>query len=279
VLITLFFSLSVSKLPQYVTPVIPLIAIALGAWFDRVAARPECGWGRSFPGSPLRVGVALGIAALSVGSLAALTLGPQALREIEAMRPGQAIATAALLLGWAVALLAAQRRRHLGRLMGATAGGVVTLIVWLKVMTFFIAPNHYCKSLIEHVRPGLDSGATLISSGSYLPTVSFYTGRRVLINGGAGEITFGSRQIPDEERRAWFTEGVDDLRRRLSGPAPVYLLVRDHETAEKLLPQLGEGVQEIVWNKRRSILGNAAAAELTPPLPGGLLGEARRRLP
>jgi hypothetical protein len=33
-----------------------------------------------------------------------------------------------------------------------------------------------------------------------------------------------------------------------------------------LLPELGADVREIVWNDRRSILGNGAAAALTPPV-------------
>ena len=273
-LITLFFTLSVSKLAQYVLPVLPLVAVLLGVWFDREAGIGSPRWVRPLWRSPMRGGTALTAAFLGLAGAGSFVLGPRLLRDFEGMGPERAIVTGLVLVVWGAMLLGAQRRRDVAHLVGAVAGGTIVLIVWLSLLTMDLAPNHNCKSLLTFVKPGLDAGGTLVTS-AYLPTVGFYSRTRLVMSGGAGESTFGMEQIPEAERRAWFPTGIEDLRARLSSPAPMYLLVRDHEEAQWLLPRLGEGVREIIWNQRRSILGNATAALLTPPKPGGVMAHVK----
>ncbi len=279
VLIVLFFSVSTSKLPQYVLPVFPLVAVALGGWLEWAGRHPEAAWGGSLWRSPMRIAAALGGAALLAGAAACVVAGPGLLRRAEALGPGRALVSALVLVTFALAVMVAHRRRDQGMLVAAAAGGVVVLVLWVKMLAGDMAPNHYCKSLVNYLRPGLGPETTLVASDSYLPTLGFYTGKRVPIVGRTGEVGFGLEQIPEGERKLWYDGDPGRLRARLAVETPVYAFVRDHATAGRLLPGLGPGVEEIVWNERRSVLGNAAAARLTPPLPGGLLTKRRALLP
>jgi 4-amino-4-deoxy-L-arabinose transferase-like glycosyltransferase/membrane-associated phospholipid phosphatase len=272
VLIPAFFSLSASKLPQYILPVLPLGAVALAGWLDAAAREPARAWGPALWRSPLGSGAILAVAVAVIGCGASLVLAPRQLRVVEDVGPGRAYMTAAVCAAWALALVIAARRRSTARLLSGIAGGAIALMVWLAVLALDLAPNHYVASLVAYIRPGLDAGGTLIASDSYLPTLGFYTGGRVVVNGSPGETEFGFTQIDPVERRRWWTEGTNDLRERLASAQPVYVMVANHAAAREVLPLLGPGVAEITWNWRRSIVGNAAAQTLTPPLPGGYLG-------
>jgi len=135
-----------------------------------------------------------------------------------------------------------------------------------------LSPNHTCKQLVQAIQPGLDAKATLLTCDAWVPGLAFYSKRRLVVMGRRGELAFGLEHLPPAERDVWYVDDTSGLADRLDVTQPVYCAVRDHETAGKLLPGLGPGVQEIVWNARRSILGNAAAAALTPPT--GCVGSA-----
>jgi 4-amino-4-deoxy-L-arabinose transferase-like glycosyltransferase/membrane-associated phospholipid phosphatase len=265
VVITLFFELSTSKLLTYVLPVLPLLALLLGAHLDGLWARRPAAFGRG-----LRAGVWLLVALLLLGAVGGVALASRLLRVDEARGPTIAIVFGLLCWGWAAALGWACRRRDAARLIATLASGSAVLLLTGLQATELVAPNHTVKSLIDYVRPGLHTGADLITYDSYLPGIVFYAGHRVVSIDHRGELGPGVDQLPPEEVARWFPEGLDVAREALASDRPVYCFVRDHRRAQELLPQLGDGVQEIIWNKRRSIVGNRAAAALTPPQPGGL---------
>jgi hypothetical protein len=164
-------------------------------------------------------------------------------------------------------------------MIAAVAGGSASLVIALVAATRLVLPNHTLPPLLDSIRPGLDAGADLIAyGGGWLQSGSYYAARRIAVCEETGEMEFGAAQLGDEEHARWFGAGLDDVRGRLASARPVYCMVRDHAHAVAFVQRLGGGVREITWNKRRSIVGNAAAVALTPPVEGGLLGERRRRL-
>ena len=267
IVITLFFELSTSKLATYVLPVLPLLALLLGAHLDGLWERGHAAFGRG-----LRAGLWILVAVLLLSGVGVVALGSRFLRVDEARGPTLAIVFGLVCCGWAAALAWAARRRDLARLIATLAVGSALLCLTALQAAELVAPNHTLKPLIDYVRPGLRAGAELIAYDSYLPSIGFYSGRRIVSIDKQGELGPGADQLPPEEAARWFPEGLDAARVALAADRPVYCFVKDHRRAQELLPQLGDGVQEIIWNKRRSIVGNRAAAALTPPQPGGLRG-------
>jgi 4-amino-4-deoxy-L-arabinose transferase-like glycosyltransferase len=257
--VTLFFSLSDGKLLPYVQPALALAALPLGAWLDRQIARGPA----ALP--PLRLAGGAVALILLAGAVASVLLGPDALASVEARGPALALLFALVLAVCAAAVLVALARRQVVALIAVLACSMVLLVDAGIAVTTVVSPNHSCKELLRTIQPGLDAHGTLIVADAWFPGLSFYSRRRLFVMGRCGELGFGIDQLPPAERAAWYADDTSGLADRLDVEDPVYGVVRDHETALRLLPGLAPGVQEIVWNKRRSILGNAAAAALTPP--------------
>lgn len=268
--VTLFFTASAGKLQVYALPVLPLAAVALGGFVASAAART--GTDRAVVHARRGAVVLAGLFTLL--SIAALVAGPRPMREIEARGPGLIVVLSLLLAGWAAALFAATRKGGVTTIAAALAGGSATLLVVLAGAAHLVVPNHTFESLADHIRPGLDAGADVFAYRGWIQSSSFYTRRRIEILNQGGEFEYGLGLLPEWERDRWYGgDAVEAAATLLATPEPVYCIVRDHEQAGELLPRLGEGVREIIWNRRRSIVGNAAAVALTPPREGGLMGE------
>ena len=257
--VTLFFSISDGKLLPYVEPALPLAALPLGAWLDRQLARGPA----AFP----RLRIAGGAVALVLlaGAVACVLLGPGALERFEQRGPALALVIALVLAVCGAAVLVALARRNAVALLAVLAVGMVLVIDAGIFVGSVLSPNHTCKQLVQAIQPGLDANGTLLTCDAWVPGLAFYSKRRLVVMGRRGELAFGLEHLPPAEREVWYVDDTSGLADRLDVAQPVYCAVRDHETAGKLLPGLGPGVQEIAWNARRSILGNAAAAALTPP--------------
>jgi hypothetical protein len=79
------------------------------------------------------------------------------------------------------------------------------------------------------------------------------------------EISFGASLLNQPEKEYWFPEDKSVLRKELQRKTPVYVIVDDHEKALKIVKELKPHAIEIAWNKSRFVIGNQAAAKLTPP--------------
>jgi hypothetical protein len=265
---TLFFSASVGKLQMYVLPVVPILAVGLGA---ALASKDETPRG-------LRLAASVLAGALLIAAVVLPVFGAAPLREAQARGPGLLVALSVVVVGWAAALIVAARSGRTVHVVAAVAAGAAAVFLALVPAAATEVPNHTFAPLAAAIRPGLDAGAELIADRGLMQSASFYTGRRVALFEECGETEFGLSQLDPAERAKWYSEDFRDLRARMSGDAPVYCVVRDHERALQLVARLGGRAQEIIWNRRRSIVGNAAAAALTPPVPGGLLADRRRAL-
>ncbi len=283
--ITLFFSASTSKLLTYILPVFPALAILVGAYLDSLWRSKIEYWKPS-------LSVCLSVFALVCGALGiaafgvALRLIPSLTRWLDKtlaksltipfspMVYGLALGTIFLL--WCGATVLSLKRRDAKILATSFIGCSTALLLTVFAVLNTLSPDLNMKALATYIQPGLDSGARLVSYESYAQGLGFYTQRRIVLINGLGEIEFGADQLPPDERQIWFktARGGDDdtrdlspLKGELQSAQPVYVLVKNHKTAQNLLPRLPKGTVEIVWNSRRSILGNSAAAKITPPRP------------
>jgi len=201
-----FFSLSDSKLPLYIMPVIaPLLALACAFEGE------EEGW---------TVLKRAGWELLVLGAIFVLA-GP-------ALMKGNG--TFGWVLGLGIAFVGlglwGLRPRGLSGPCWMTALGAGLLLLSL-VAHKAAGPG---KSVEELVRQA-PADAQWISGGNYFQGITFYTGARPVVIAGTGELAFGRNHLPVSEQQKWFPESLDTLqptaeRMRTEDPShPVWALI------------------------------------------------------
>lgn len=201
-----FFSLSGSKLPTYILPVlVPMLALAC-------ALEREGEENRAF----FRMGVEL---ALLGGAL--LLAAPSQLKEPGGLPWVLALGLSFLLLGaWAT------------RPKGLTGDRWMALHMAVLMLLSFAAQGAAGrgKSVIHLVRRA-PVEAQWMSIGYYFQGIAFATGQRVTVVLGTGELEYGRDQLPETERNRWFVEDLvraeeTALRLRAEHPErPVWALI------------------------------------------------------
>lgn len=249
-----FFSISRCKLITYTLPAVPLLCLLLGAKLDeafRVSRlrRHQVLW---------RGGGVIVVALLSAALLLSL-FGPSALRRIENVGPAPALALAAVVAGWALAVATIVWRGRHALFVPTVAAGAVGLTVGLVLTMVRLAPNHTIEPLLAQLRPGLSGGGEVVTYSGWMPSLPFYLERRIRIFGTVGELQFGLRALPTAERREWYATDFASLQRYMAQERPIYCIVGDHKAAQELVRRLGDGYAEVAWNYRRSVIGNRQA--------------------
>jgi 4-amino-4-deoxy-L-arabinose transferase-like glycosyltransferase len=189
-----FFSISHSKLPPYILPLLPPLAVVLGV---HVADRP----------GPLRR--AAWIAAVATAVVAG-GLVVYALRRYDALPPQ--------LAGWGtgavtVAMLAALniRTRH-SPLRNAVPLVLGSLLAWQCLIVAYASPpmTRSARTLVEAVRPYVRAQTALYNVGQYRQSIPVYLARTLTLVAYEGELEFGMQQEPglnaltlEEFRRQW----------------------------------------------------------------------------
>ncbi len=213
----LFFSVSGSKLTQYILPVlVPLLALAcaLEREGEEPAALRRHGWELLVLGgifaflAPFLLKSPRGLPWIILLGAAFLLLGLWALRPKGLTAPRwMAGLTVALLLLSVAAKEAVERDKSSCRLIA--------------------------KAPLE---------AQWISAGYYFQNLPFQTGRRVIIVAGTGELAYGRDKLPPSQREHWFREDLNDLnpvasQLRATDPArPVWALI-DADAWPRLSPE------------------------------------------
>jgi hypothetical protein len=111
----------------------------------------------------------------------------------------------------------------------------------------------------------LKQGGEIVLYNDLTQSVGFYTRNRVRIIDGAGEISHGASLLSKTDQAYWFPTDDDAVKKILDQNKPVYVMTGDHQKSQKIIKKFNLNATEIIWNKRRSIIGNAAAARITPP--------------
>jgi len=229
----LFFSVSNSKLPPYILPVlVPLMALACA--MEREGEEPAAlrrhGW-----------------ELLTLGGIFAF-VAPFLLKTPTGLAWVLLLGAAFLLLGfWAL------------RPKGLTADRWMAGLGAAMLLISFSA-----KKVVERDKSsvGLIAKAPAdtqwISAGYYFQNLPFQTGRRVIIVAGTGELEFGRNNLPHGDRERWFREDLKDLNpvasqlRGADASRPVWALI-DSDAWPRLSPEQ-RGAWEVVDRTKAAYL-------------------------
>jgi 4-amino-4-deoxy-L-arabinose transferase-like glycosyltransferase len=168
-----FFSASGSKLPAYILPVFPVLALVLGDWLART------------PPARLWKFVAI-LAPLVLAGLAAAWGAPERARSAWsrelylAARPwiagGMGVLAVGLLAG-TLALRAGRKWAGIGAIVVAT----LLFIDFVEDGYEALSPRQSGKAVAEIMKPGLRPASRVYSVGYYDQTIPFYLGRTVTL--------------------------------------------------------------------------------------------------
>ena len=242
VFIFVFFSSSSSKLPGYIVPVFPALALLMAVHLE-AAGRRSLLWAAGLPallGALLPVGVAV---AVGKGH------GGAQLREYQ---PWLLCAGAILLAGGAAAWRAAwTSRRDLAVLTMAVAGFVSTHLV---VAGFEVYGKDRAGSTpVPAMRAELTPQTRLYSVGGYEQSLTFYLERPVTLVDYADEFTFGLAQEPGLALRH-----VDDFvaqwRRDAAAGVPAMAIIGPVPYAGLLAR--GVPMRVVAQDRRRLVISN-----------------------
>jgi len=229
----MFFSLSGSKLTQYILPVlVPLLALACA--LEREGEEPAALRRHGF--ELLFLGVAFAF------------LAPFLLKTPTGLPWILATGGSFLLLGfWALRPTGLTAERWM-------AGITVALLLFSLAAKATVEKDKSTAPLIAKA----PANAQWISAGYYFQNLPYRTGQRVIIVGGTGELAFGKKALAPAEQEHWFREELHDLLSvaqslRTQDPSrPVWALI-DVDAWPKLAPQ-ERGVWEVVDRSRAALL-------------------------
>ena len=183
-----FFSASSSKLPSYILPIFPALALLIGEYLLRIGPRT----------------LAAHVVPVLLLGIVALFLAPQAVRLADTEVPialYQAyvpwlISAASLATGCAAAALWwSWRGRTLAAVLALGVGGLGAAQLTLSGHDH-LSPASSTYHLVEQIRPQLRPDAPFYSISIYDQTLPYYIGRNVTLVEYTGELSFGIEQEP-----------------------------------------------------------------------------------
>ncbi len=254
-----FFTISRSKLPPYILPMLPPLAILTGTWVSGLLAGREAS-ARIQKSVPVLLGIAF--LALALGAIGlSLFLGLVDKPEKAYLEPFIWTLVALLVTGSGIAALLARRPKRLAHAFltwGLTLLFAFPLIVLgMEKLDPLQSSKELSRLLNRHLRPQ----DTLAIYGGFedFSDLPFYTGRRIMIVGtNIGELSYGSRL---GDNKSWFlSEDAfrEHLRQARLRGENVYCIAQENEYNELL----EKGIQNLevlhVTPKARILLQRAA---------------------
>jgi 4-amino-4-deoxy-L-arabinose transferase-like glycosyltransferase len=235
--ILLFFSVSQSKLPTYVAPIFPPLAVLFGRgldlWTDREDGAQRCR-------TPLAIAALLAAAIFLVPQFSRHAADPAAWTKATAL-------PILLILAWGTVPLFLRR-------LGAER---VILLSFLLLALFLTSVNRPAatylggyksvKGLAQVLASSLKPGDVVAQYGTYRHGIPFYTKRRTVQVDETGELTFGALRAKD--RAAYFLDEAG-FRRLWESDARVFCvfkrdampMIREKFPAHRLLYRTDAGI-------------------------------------
>jgi 4-amino-4-deoxy-L-arabinose transferase-like glycosyltransferase len=199
--VVLFFSISGSKLPAYVLPAFPPLALVLGRYLAEGSTRRLALW----TGLTIPIGLVLFWAAWN-----APMRGNDAWREQMNLAALPWFVTAALLLiaGAVIGTMLLRRgRRWVAIAIVAIAN--VLVIECLENAYEAFSPRQSGYEVAEKMKPYLKPGTRIYSVNIYDQTIPFYIARTITLVNYHDEFETGMQAEPD--RVLWAEDGFDDV--------------------------------------------------------------------
>jgi len=168
----LFFSFSTSKLPGYILPSLPPLALLLGRSLDKAIEKPE-------GNSALRAARWVHLA-LSLGVAAALPVVMQ-VSFGAVVWTGLAL-SAAVLLPATVAFLLGRRLQYRGAFWATVAQGLILVLAATQFVFPALAEYHSTRDVARQALAADSGGEPIVTYGYFHQTLYYYTGYRVSAN-------------------------------------------------------------------------------------------------
>jgi 4-amino-4-deoxy-L-arabinose transferase-like glycosyltransferase len=256
--VVLFFSASSSKLPPYVLPALPPLALLLGAWLDQALDEqleenllPRVLWP-----ALLAIGLLFLLAATGTWLFGAILTSsfPGNDSEILAIRDAVFFAGLALTVGG----LVWQRRRD---------SLLPVDLILLMILTVGAAELGAvsARSVAKSGRPAaevLNSEAKpedlIVMYRQLSQSLLFYADRRPIHLGDFVELTELVDLMPPADRDPWFWQGNEQVLEAWNSPRRVFLYINERNLAE-LEPELARPYRVLVRNRRRLLVDNQGA--------------------
>jgi len=193
VLIVVFFSASQSKLPTYILPVMPPLAVLSGRFAARVVEAGE--WRRLRPA----LGALAGLLLLLAAALPVIIWSRASEFDLAA-GPWAVVAMAVLALGGLLVARAVWRGRFLRALVLAFGSIYLVLFTFNGVARGFQQPG--TRAFADYLRPRLQSGDRVFHFADYFQDFPFYLGQPVdLLFQLPKEQAFGVEWEPQQAHR------------------------------------------------------------------------------
>lgn len=238
-----FFSLSGSKLGTYVLPMFCPLAILAARFFRQVI---EAGHAQV-----LRRGN-IGLLALAVVAVLAAAVAGMIVDDpmIGVILPRVYIGTGIVAAALITALALVRRQAYQASLL-------TLLVAMLSLQVVAISGREVAekypalgRTIRQHARPE----DQVILYNHYVQGVSFYTGRRVVVVGGHGELDFGSRQ---GDQSAYFWAKDHSLLEAWQSPRHVFLVINRREL-DPLRSQMHPAPRQLAAEGKKVLIVNFA---------------------
>jgi 4-amino-4-deoxy-L-arabinose transferase-like glycosyltransferase len=270
--VVVFFSAASSKLPPYVLPAFPPLALLAGAWIDRLLDRPAEIEGalRGVAWTVLAIGGVLVVAGLLAAALGG-TLAPRF--DVEP-REARSVAAAAV---WTGVFVAGAGGIVVRRRWPVSAGGV-TAAVAVLVLGFGLGlfggigaravaktSRDLAVAIEREGRPAAGEPALVVSYRRIMQSLSFYTRSRITMldpHGTFNEIDAGADSAPDRARYFW--TDVDRLRAEWGSGRRVFVAT-DRRMVPELDQTLSPAPRVLASDGRRVLLVNFPSEGGEPP--------------
>jgi 4-amino-4-deoxy-L-arabinose transferase-like glycosyltransferase len=188
IFIFVFFSLSGSKLPSYILPVFPALALLVGLALRDMGTR----WLLVHSSAALLTGIALVAYSPRVGMMGSEEV-PSALYR--AYLPWIVAGGLAFALGGAWALAASRLGKRAPALVGAGLAGLVGTQL-LMTGHDALSPAYSGYQIARDIKPHLTEGSPFYSVRTYDQTLPFYIKRTVVLVAFQDEMAYGLEQEP-----------------------------------------------------------------------------------
>ena len=236
-----FFSLSGSKLGTYILPMFCPVAILLARFFRSVIDRHD---------APTLVRGCIAMLVLAAAALIGAVIAPRVVEDPAVGQVVRSIYAAGVVLALtAASALAAVRRRDLQNAFAILLMGV--LVLQGVAFTARRAATQY-RSMGRTIGRLAQAQDLVVHYRQYVLGINFYARRRVVLVGGPGELTLGSRQGDQHE---FFWAGDEALLDAWKSPRHIFLVINQVEL-DALRTRLQPAPRQIAAHGKKLVVVN-----------------------